>query len=145
MDHAAIVAHYRAIGAALRDAVAPLDADRLATPGEDGKTAIDHVVYLYRYSLALNRWIDGITTQDRPSLPALVADLPTSDDRPVAVLIDEFDAASRQAAEKLAALDEAAWQRQCIRTNGEVTELEGLVSRLAGENERVVAQIRQRG
>lgn len=145
MEHSAVVAHYRSIGRALRDAVASMDASQLTAPGDDGKSAADLVRYLHRYALALNRWIDGITTQLRPSLPALVRDLPPNDDRPIADLVDEFDAESRIAAEKLATLEEAAWQRQCVRTNGEVTELEGLVTRLAGENERVVEQIRRRG
>ena len=143
MDHAAVIAHYRAIGGMLREAVAGLDPTQQMAPTGDGKSPADHVAYLHRYSLALNRWIAGITTQDRPSLPALVADLPTNENRPIADLVDEFDRESQRAAEALAALDEQAWQRQCVRTNGEVTELEGLVTRLAAENERVVAHLRQ--
>ncbi|MCS6803379.1 MAG: hypothetical protein NZ773_15740 [Dehalococcoidia bacterium] len=143
MNHDALVARYRTVGTTLREAVARLSPRQLTLPDADGKSPLDRIIYLHRYSLALNRWIDGITTLDRPSLPALVADLPAGDDRPVAVLVEEFDAESQRAAAKLAALDDAAWQRQCVRTNGEVTELEGLVTRLADEYDRVLQRLQQ--
>jgi DNA-directed RNA polymerase specialized sigma24 family protein len=146
MEHSEIIAHYRVVGDDLRRAVGDRSSAEIAAqPAGDQRSIVEQIGYLHRYSIALNRWIDGITTQDRPSLPALTADLsPDPDvyrDRAAAELIAEIEANSRQCADKLAALDDADWLRECVRTSGEVTELEGLVSRIAGENQRVIADI----
>jgi hypothetical protein len=148
MERSDIIAYYRVVGEELRRAIGDRTPDQLVAKSGDEQSIVEQIGYLHRYSIALNRWIDGITTQDRPSLPALTADLSPDmsghRDRDAAELIAEFEANSRQGADKLAALDDASWLRECVRTSGEVTELEGLVRRIAGENQRVIAAIAQR-
>lgn len=147
MDHSEIVEHFRTVGGLYRVAIASASPEQLTARDGDEPSLDEQLGAMHRYSIAMNRWIDAIITRDRPSFPEITADLPIDAKRARTLsageLIDELDANSRTGADKLVALGEADWLRECVRRSGDVTELEGLVGRIAGKNLDLIGALRQ--